>query len=202
MLMIMILTVTVTVILIAMVIVIVKIIMMIKMIMVTGTTAKKLRKVLVLWSEVTFSDHPLTPQVREFKIPRRLQRWNRRLKVYSCCIILYRDYSNSFALWNVGELSSGWSREATPHGKEMLKRNNNNNSIDKKGWCMDIFKLAWVLLVLSYSHHSVRWHPLWNILFPVNCILGIWLYFSLGCCAWHRIWGSWSKKWAFRNFCV
>ena len=48
MLMIMILTVTVTVILIAMVIVIVKMIMMIKMLIVTGTTAKKLRKLLVL----------------------------------------------------------------------------------------------------------------------------------------------------------
>ena len=204
MLMIMILTVTVTVILIAMVIVIVKMIMMIKMLMVTGTTAKKLRKLLVLWPEVTFSDHPLMPQVREFKIPRRLQRWNRRLKVYSRCIILYRDYSNSLALWNVGELYWGWSREATPHGKDMLKTTTTTTTtaLIKKGDAWTYLRLAWVLLVLSYSHHSVRWYPLWNMLFPVNCILRIWLYFSLGCWAWHRIWGSWSKKWAFRNFCV
>ena len=167
-----ILTVTVTVILIAMVIVIVKMIMMIKMIMVTGTTATKLRKVLVLWPEVTFSDHPLMSQVREFKIPRRLQRWNRRLKVYSRCIILYRDYSNSLALWNVGELSWGWSREATPHGKEMLKRNNNNNSIDKKGWCMDIFKvcLGFISLIL--------FTPLGEMISPMKYALSRQLYFA------------------------
>ena len=43
------------------------------------------------------------PRVREFKIPRRLKRWKRRLKVYSRSFILYRDYSNLFTLSNGGE---------------------------------------------------------------------------------------------------
>ena len=63
-------TVTVTVILIAMVIVIVKMIIIIKMIMIIGTTARTTEGS----STVTGSNHPLMPQVREFKIPRRLQR--------------------------------------------------------------------------------------------------------------------------------
>ena len=62
------------------------------------------------------------PQVREFKIPRGLYRWKRRLKVYSRSFILYCDYSNSLTLSNVGELSWGWSRAVNPHGKEMLRK--------------------------------------------------------------------------------
>ena len=53
----------------------------------------------------------------------------------------------------------------------------------------------------SYSHlHLVIWYPLWNIFFPVNYILRISLYFSLGCRAWHRNLGLIIEKWAFRNF--
>ena len=157
-----------------MVIVLVKMIMMIKMIMVTGTTAKKLRKVLVLWPEVTFSDHPLMPQVREFKIPRRLQRWNRRLKVYSRCIILYRDYSNSLALWNVGELYWGWSREATPHGKDMLKTTTTTTTtttaLIKKGDAWTYLGLGFISLLL--------FTPLGEMISPMKYALSRQLYFA------------------------
>ena len=51
----------------------------------------------------------------------------------------------------------------------------------------------------SYSHHLVRWYPLWNIFFPVNCTLRIWLKFSLGCVTWH-LKRLMIEKWALRNF--
>ena len=131
------------------------------------------------------------PQVREFEIPRQLSRWKRCLKVYSRCFILYRDFSNSLALWNVGEISWGWSREAIPHGKEMLKKR-----ILKTERCMGKFRdcLRFISLI-----HSTWWDDIpYEILFPVNCILHIWLYFSHGCRAWHRNSGLMIEKWAFR----
>ena len=70
---IMIVTVTMTVILMAMVIAIVKMIMVIKMIMIIGTTAKTTEGSSTV-TGTTFFHHPLMSQVREFKIPRRLQR--------------------------------------------------------------------------------------------------------------------------------
>lgn len=73
------------------------------------------------------------PQVREFKIPRGLQRWKRRLKVYSRSFILYRDYSNSLTLSNVGEF----------HGKEMLRK-----TFIKKGDAWANSALAFISSVL------------------------------------------------------
>ena len=118
------------------------------------------------------------PQVREFKIPRRLQRWNRRLKVYSRCFILYGDYSNSLSLWNVGELSWGWSREATPHGKK------NNNNIDKKGWITDIFRafLGFISLILLT--------PLDEMISPVKFSLSRQL-----CFAYLAVFFTWVLRW-------
>ena len=47
--------------------------------------------------------------------------------------------------------------------------------------------------------HSTWWDDIpYEILFPVNCILHIWLYFSHGCRAWHRNLGLMIEKWAFR----
>ena len=132
------------------------------------------------------------PQVREFNIPRQLSRLKRHLKVYSRSFILYRDYYNSLTFSNVGELSWGWSRVVTPQGKEMLKK------IIKKGRCMGKFRdcLRFISLI-----HSTWWDNIpYEIIFPVNCILHIWLYFSHGCRAWHRNLGFMVEKWAFRNF--
>ena len=42
-----------------------------------------------------FSRRPSITQLRELKIPRRFERWQRRLKMYSRFIIVYRDYSKS-----------------------------------------------------------------------------------------------------------
>ena len=132
------------------------------------------------------------PQVREFEIPRQLSRWKRCLKVYSRSFILYCDYSNSLTLSNVGELSWGWSRVVTPRQGNVQKK------IIKKERCMGKFRdwLRFISLV-----HSTWWDDIpYEILFPVNCILHIWLYFSHGCRARHRNLGLMIEKWAFRNF--
>ena len=48
-----------------------------------------------------------------------------------------------------------------PHGKDMLKKKKTTTTttttaLIKKGDAWTYLRLAWVLLVLSYSHHSVR----------------------------------------------
>ena len=72
-----------------------------------------------------------------------------------------------------------WSRAVTPHGKEMWRK----TFIKKRAMHGQIQGL--LVFHQSYSHHLVRWSPLGNILFPVNFILRILQYFSLGCRAWH-----------------
>ena len=42
-----------------------------------------------------FPRRPSITQLRELKIPRSFERWQRRLKMYSRLFIVYRDYSNS-----------------------------------------------------------------------------------------------------------
>ena len=111
---------------------------------------QRLREVIVRWPEVLiFFRHPSMPQVREFKIPRGQQRWKRRLKVYSRSFIFYRDYSNSLTLSNVGELSWGWSRAVTPHGKEMLRK-----TVIKTG---DVWANSGLVFHQSYSRVSMGW---------------------------------------------
>ena len=49
--------------------------------------------------------------------------------------------------------------------------------------------------------HTTWWDNVrYEILFPVDCILRIWLYFSLGCRFWHRNLRLMIEKWTFRNF--
>ena len=52
-------------------------------------------KDLVRWPEVFFSHRPSITQVRELKIPRRFERWQRSLKMYSRLFTFCRDYFNS-----------------------------------------------------------------------------------------------------------
>ena len=49
-------------------------------------------KDLVRWPEVIFFRRPSITQVKELKITRRSERWQRRLKMYSRLFIVYRDY--------------------------------------------------------------------------------------------------------------
>ena len=49
--------------------------------------------------------------------------------------------------------------------------------------------------------HTTWWDDIpYEIFFPVNCILRVWLYFSLAWRAWHQNLRLVIEKWAFRNF--
>ena len=133
------------------------------------------------------------PQVREFEIPRQLSRWKRCLKVYSRSFILYRDYSNSLTLSNVGELSWGWSRVVTPTARKCSKKNHKNRAMHGQIQGLLAF-------YQSYSQHLVRWYPLWNTLPRQLYFAYLAVFFSHGCRAWHRNLGLMIEKWAFRNF--
>ena len=151
------------------------------------------RKILVRWREFFFFRHPSMPRVREFKIPRRLKRWKRRLKVYSRSFILYRDYSNSLTLSNGGEPFLRLKPCTDPSRQGNVKK----ITFTINGRLMGILRayLCFISLI-----HATWWDDIrYGILFPFNCISRIWLYFSSGCRAWHRSLRL-MMEWTFRNF--
>ena len=122
-----------------------------------------------------FFRHPSMPQRRGCKIPRRILRWKRRLKVYSRSFILYRDYSNSLALSHMLANSSlGWSRAVTPYGPP--------KKFMKIGRFMGKFRACLCFISLI---HTTWWDDIhYEILFPVNCILPAYLavFFTWASC--------------------
>ena len=114
------------------------------------------------------------------KIPRRLKQWKRRLKVYSRPFILYRDYPNSLTLSNAGEPFLRLKPCSDPSRQGNVKK----IAFIIKGRFMGILRAYSCFISLI---HATWWDDIpYGILFPVNCILRIWLYFSRGCRAWHR----------------
>ena len=116
------------------------------------------------------------PRVREFKIPRRLNRWKRRLKVYSRSFILYRDYSNLFTLSNGGEPFLRLKPCSDPSRQGNVKK----ITFVIKGRFMGILRayLCFISLI-----HATWWDDIpYGILFPVNCILRIFCVFFTSSC--------------------
>ena len=136
------------------------------------------------------------PQVREFKIPRRPQRWKRRLEVYSPSFILYRDYSNRLTNFvKVGELSWGWSRAVTPHRKEMLRRTFIKES---DAWANSgLVFISSVLFTPLGEMISLMKYPLYPFLSTVFCVLG--LIFTWVSCSTPKF-GAHNRKMSLRKF--
>ena len=127
------------------------------------------------------------PRVREFKIPRRLKRWKRRLKVYSRSFILYRDYSNLFTLSNGGEPCLRLKPCSDPSRQGNVKK----ITFVIKGRFMGILRayLCFISLI-----HATWWDDIpYGILFPVNCILLIGRIFYVVVLD-NEIWGSWLNE--------
>ena len=127
------------------------------------------------------------PRVREFKIPRRLKRWKRRLKVYSRSFILYRDYSNLFTLSNGGEPSLRLKPCSDPSRQGNVKK----ITFVIKGRFMGILRayLCFISLI-----HATWWDDIpYGILFPVNSILLIGRIFHVVVLD-NEIWGSWLNE--------
>ena len=132
------------------------------------------------------------PQVREFEIPRQLSRWKRCLKVYSRSFILYRDYSNSLTLSNVGELSWGWSRVVTPTARKCSKKNHKNRAMHGQIQGLLAF-------YQSYSQHLVRWYPLWNPLPRKLYFAYLAVFFTWVSCLAPEF-GAYDRKMSLQNF--
>ena len=117
--------------------------------------------------------------------------------MYSRSFIFHRYYPNSLTLSKIGELFWGWSRAVTPHRKEMLRR----TFIRKgDGWANSGLAFISSVLFTPLGEMTDLPYAISSLFFPVNCILRIWLSFSLGCRAWHRNLGLIIEKCAFENF--
>ena len=117
--------------------------------------------------------------------------------MYSRSFIVYRDYSNSLTLSNVGELSWGWSRAFTPARQGNVKKKKRHSQKEGNAWANS--EIACVL--------SVLFTPLGEMISLMKSSSFPSTVFYVFCCIFHLgvvldtvIWGSWSKNEPVQKF--